>query len=143
MHRLSQITPRLYLSSYKISKDKSLLEKNGITHVINLSQEPDPHPETFHYLSFIIDDVPSANISYYFPYIWEYINEALNEGGKVLINCWAGISRASTSLISYLITHRNMELRDALKFVRSKRYVVDPNSGFIRQLRKLRPGYKY
>lgn len=62
----------------------------------------------------------------------ECVRNALKEGG-VLIHCHAGVSRSATVLIAYLISE-GMTYQDALKFVRSKRPIVEPNFGFTIQL---------
>jgi protein-tyrosine phosphatase len=56
---------------------------------------------------------------------------------KVLVHCHAGVSRSSTIVISYLMRkYINFSLNDALKFVKSKRPIIKPNKGFMKQLQK-------
>ena len=37
---------------------------------------------------------------------------------KVLVNCWAGISRSATLALAFLMEHRDMNLKQAIKQVR-------------------------
>jgi len=138
MHRLSPIFPGIYLSSYNISKRRDLLVEHGITHVINLSEHRNPHSDTFTYLKIDLPDYPDSDISQYFEQTSDFICQALSSGGGVLINCWAGMSRAPTILLAFLITRRGLDLDTALHWLQSRRSVVDPNPGFIEQLGKLK-----
>lgn len=66
---------------------------------------------------------------------FEFIRNT-NRGEGVLIHCYAGISRSSTILISYLMYEYNMRFSDVLNLVRRQRNIVQPNDGFIKQLSK-------
>jgi len=57
--------------------------------------------------------------------------------GNVLVHCFAGVSRSSTIVISYLMKKLNWSYREALEHVRKQRWVVNPNPGFVRQLKRL------
>ena len=65
----------------------------------------------------------------------EYIKNALDEGGKVLVHWFAGISRSSTFLLAYLLGEKQMVLADAYKLLKEKRAKCDPNIGFMVQLK--------
>jgi len=55
--------------------------------------------------------------------------------GRLLYNySYAGKSRSSAIIISYLIKEWQMSLEGALKLVVGKRPVAAPNAGFIKQL---------
>ena len=59
------------------------------------------------------------------------------ENKTVVVNCYAGISRSSTIVIAYLIAKNKWSLEESINFVKSKRIIVNPNDGFINQLRNL------
>ena len=63
-----------------------------------------------------------------------FIRNAFMEGGRVLVHCHAGISRSATTVISYLMSEHGLLLNAALQFVRNKRWFINPNPGFIKQL---------
>lgn len=65
------------------------------------------------------------------------IDKFLSLNRKVFVNCFAGVSRSATIVIAYLIYKQNMTYQDAYDFLKSKRYVISPNSHFINQLVKL------
>ena len=57
------------------------------------------------YLGLKLDDVEGQEIGSQFQQTGEWINEAItsDNNNKVLINCWAGISRSSTIATAYLV----------------------------------------
>ncbi|CAD7002647.1 unnamed protein product [Ceratitis capitata] len=72
--------------------------------------------------------IPTANA---------FINEVRRGAGRVLIHCNAGVSRAASIVIAYLILELRMTFDDAYGLVKSKRPCIQPNVGFIKQLKKL------
>ena len=49
---------------------------------------------------------------------------------------FAGVSRSSSCVIAYLMKEKGMSLYEALNFTKSKRFIVEPNFGFMRQLQE-------
>jgi protein-tyrosine phosphatase len=84
-------------------------------------------------LFIYIRDIPTANIYDKFQQTLDFIKEDKNQ--NVLIHCTAGISRSGTIVLNYLMTEHNMSLDDALEFARKKRKIINPNIGFINQLK--------
>jgi len=69
----------------------------------------------------------------YFDQAADYINRALQQGGKVLVHCREGISRSATVVLAFLMIHRNMTVQEAVRTVRKNRQII-PNEGFLKQL---------
>lgn len=65
---------------------------------------------------------------------FEFIDEAFNLNGKIIVNCARGISRSATIVIGYLMYRYNMSLNHALNYTLSKRSQVYPNDNFRKQL---------
>ena len=62
--------------------------------------------------------------------------QVLRRPGRVLVHCNAGVSRSSSIVIHYLLTHGLVDSYDnALAVVRKVRPVAQPNEGFEAQLR--------
>jgi len=67
----------------------------------------------------------------------DLIEAVRQDGGSVLVNCAAGMSRSAVIILMYLMHPReenNMSLLDALRFLKYKRPVILPNSDFLKQL---------
>lgn len=68
---------------------------------------------------------------------YRWIRKALQEGGKVLVHCHAGISRSTTLVCNYIMRRDGLSFDEALSSLRQKRRFVQPNPGFCQQLRRL------
>lgn len=88
------------------------------------------------YMGINILDVPQARISLHFQEASDFIEHALQTGGKILVHCMAGLSRSATIVLAFLMIRRSLSLEEAGRRVRSRRE-VRPNDGFIRQLIEL------
>ena len=53
-------------------------------------------------------DVAQTNIALHFDDVAEFIDEALANGGKILVNCEMGMSRSSTCVLAYLMLRQKM-----------------------------------
>ena len=133
---MSKILDNLFLGSYQDAKNEKFLKKNGITHIVTVGVELQAlFPKLFKYLYVPAYDSPGYKLSVYFDQIADFIHNAIeNEKGKVFVHCYMGISRSTTSILAYLIKHLKWPLLKARNFVQSKRPIVYPNDGFIRQL---------
>lgn len=64
-----------------------------------------------------------------------FIDTALaNPSSRVLVHCNLGISRSTTLILSYLMKTFNATLLEAFKYLRHRRPIICPNSGFLKQL---------
>ncbi len=70
----------------------------------------------------------------YFERACEFIEEARQSKGAVLVHCVCGVSRSTTLCCAYLMKHHSMTLEQALVQLRTRRHIIQPNNGFLRQL---------
>ena len=136
---LSEIIPNfLYISSYNATKNKALLEKNKITHIINCAadfcENVFESENKYTYLSFYLKDHVLENIECIFYECIKFIDNVKEKGGRVLVHCIQGISRSVTLVIAYLIFKNKLTYDKAFNIVQSKREISSPNFGFSIQL---------
>ena len=86
------------------------------------------------YLSIV--DHSSIQLLPYLDSLTKFIHDGLTYGEVVFVHCRAGVSRSATVVIAYLMRYYGLALDDALKYVKNRRSVVNPNPGFMAQLWK-------
>lgn len=136
---VDEILPGVFISGCSPAADKETLQKLQITHIVNLaSLFGNRFPELFTYLKIEIADSDDVDIKQHFYRVFRFIESTLTLGGRVLIHCNAGVSRAGAMITAYVMKTKGLKLKEALKFVRSKRTnnPVTPNDGFLRDLKK-------
>lgn len=139
---MSAITDRLYLGSYEQARSFQWLKSKGVTHILNCSREiPAVYPDSFVYLNLNLDDVPEQDITDALVCSHMFIKWSLNKKDTVVfVHCMMGISRSSTMVIHYLMKSGMFtNYEDAYRYVRGKRDIIHPNSGFVRQLKSRYP----
>uniref|UniRef100_F1L2R9 protein-tyrosine-phosphatase n=1 Tax=Ascaris suum TaxID=6253 RepID=F1L2R9_ASCSU len=73
----------------------------------------------------------------------KFIEDAINDGGNVLVHCEVGMSRSIVFVMAYLMRRYQWSVEKALLMVRTARPIAHPNDGFLRQLQVFqRTGYK-
>ena len=127
---------KLFVSGYKVVQNAKLLEKNKITHVLNLVGDycPNIHKDKYIYKNFFIRDSKSENIECLFYEIFEFIENCFSQNGKLVVHCIQGVSRSITVVVAFLIFKLRISFNDAFELVKLKRGVASPNIGFIAQL---------
>ncbi|PRP83472.1 putative dual specificity phosphatase, catalytic domain protein [Planoprotostelium fungivorum] len=117
----------------KASSDINELIRHNISHILCLSGGVATFPDGFKYMIYDIFDSQEQDIISLFPTTDEFITEALNTG-SILVHCQKGVSRSSTVVMAYLMKLKDIGFNEAADFVISKRPIVCPNIGFMRQL---------
>jgi len=119
------------------ASSKEALQAAGITHILTVaSGHPPKFPSTFKYKVIKVLDAPSTNLRGKFDSCIKFIRKVDECGGKVLVHCFAGVSRSATVVVAYLMKEKGMRMGKALRYVKEKRTFVNPNDGFRRQLKQ-------
>ena len=133
----NEIVNNLYLGSISSCYDFDELKNKGITHIISvMAGFVPPFPKDFKYLVINALDNENNDLSEIFKFSNEFIENAFDNNGKVLIHCMAGRSRSATILMAYLIDTIGMDVDNILLVVQNKRNIVQPNSAFMTQLKQ-------
>ncbi|XP_003223962.1 dual specificity protein phosphatase 19 [Anolis carolinensis] len=131
------LKPWLLLGSQDAAHDLDTMKKYRVTHVLNVAYGVEnPFPEDFTYKSIPILDLPETDIISYFPECFEFIEEVKLKDGVVLVHCNAGVSRAATIVIGFLMHSEGLDFTSAFSLVKNARPAICPNPGFMEQLRK-------
>ncbi|EGD73527.1 hypothetical protein PTSG_05231 [Salpingoeca rosetta] len=131
------VVPGLYIGSFHPASNKDVLEAQGITHVCCCVGVDPYFPDDFFYKVLPADDSPEQDMYQYFEDTYKFIHDAVSSDGRVLVHCGAGISRAATITLAYLLRSLRMPLNEAFSHLHHVRPVISPNTGFVRQLRRL------
>jgi protein-tyrosine phosphatase len=82
-------------------------------------------------------DDPSEDISQYFDVSADFIHSLVKQNKTVLVHCAAGVSRSTSLVVSYMMKYLGYKtVESALEVIRKNRPFVNPNKGFIRQLKE-------
>ncbi|KAL3883751.1 hypothetical protein ACJMK2_029985 [Sinanodonta woodiana] len=132
--QIAHITEHLFLSSAGAVKSDRV--KNlGITNVINCTLEiPNIECQGVETLQIFVEDAPHARLEMYFDRCADKIHQVSQKGGRTLVHCMAGVSRSATLCIAYMMKYKRMSLKQAYDYIKKRRPVIRPNTGFWRQL---------
>ncbi|GFG32565.1 hypothetical protein Cfor_12346 [Coptotermes formosanus] len=147
---MQEIVPGLFLGPYSSAMKSKLdhLAHHGITHIVCVRQDIEAHfirpnfPEKFKYLVLNIADSVTENIIQHFPKVRQFVDESLAMGGKTLIHGNAGISRSAALVLAYIMEKYGLSCKDAFSMVQERRFCINPNEGFMAQLKEFEPIYK-
>jgi protein tyrosine phosphatase (PTP) superfamily phosphohydrolase (DUF442 family) len=93
-----------------------------------------PLPPAVEGLHIDVEDHDDANLLDELPDALEFIDEALEDGGKVLVHCHAGVSRSTAVILAYMCSSMGLSLDEALEVLKLDHPCAMPNDGFMRQL---------
>ena len=131
-----KIIDGVYLGNINSVYDYEEMKKLGITHIISVVAGFYPSDKSFNYLILNALDTENTNLSEYFEICNNYIDEVLENNNKILIHCMAGKSRSVTILCAYIIKKFGMNVENSLKSIKYKRDIIEPNQGFLKQLKE-------
>mmetsp|Transcript_4390 Transcript_4390/g.11140 ORF Transcript_4390/g.11140 Transcript_4390/m.11140 type:complete len:359 (-) Transcript_4390:54-1130(-) len=149
---VSKVDDGLFQCGVQALDDVSNLHKLGVTHILNVARrdlyrrnvEHGGEAVTLHdvlhkhFTVKIMDtnDSSAQDLSPHFAEMAAFIAEGRAAGG-VAVHCAAGISRATTATVAYLVMRCGLTVDAAFTKVFCARPQAYPNEGFWRQLRDL------
>ncbi|TPP66903.1 SSH2 [Fasciola gigantica] len=137
MDEASEIFDHLLLGTTFNASNRGELERRSVTHILNVTREVDNFfpGDKFEYKNIRVFDDEQSSLLPYFEDTHRFINEAKAQGTCCLVHCRMGISRSATAVIAYAMKEQNWDLDTALTYVKGRRPCVQPNAGFMRELR--------
>nr|XP_055168282.1 protein phosphatase Slingshot homolog 3 isoform X2 [Nyctereutes procyonoides] len=133
--RASRIFPHLYLGSEWNAANLEELQRNRVSHILNMAREIDNfYPERFIYHNVRLWDEESAQLLPHWKETHRFVEAARAQGTRVLVHCKMGVSRSAATVIAYAMKQYGWSLEQALRHVQELRPIARPNPGFLRQL---------
>lgn len=139
----NRVDEHIFISGYLIAADNNFIQTNGIKFILKMFVDSPEYYGGAHrhpgveYMIVPAIDHPEYDISASIPMALAFIAKAKAMGQKILVHCHMGISRSATVILSFLMAFHGMPLETALVFLRSKRSIVNPNTGFLKFLKKM------
>jgi len=131
----NEVIEGIYIGAIGSSYNIEELKKYGITHIISvIAGYVPPYPDKFKYMVINALDDNNTNILKCFDDANNFIDDAFENNGKVLIHCVFGRSRSATILASYMIKSYGMLPHHVIDVIRTKRQIIEPNEYFRQQL---------
>jgi predicted protein tyrosine phosphatase len=134
---LSEITPRLHVGGQYRRRGWQRLARRGITAVVNMRIEYDDRaagiaPPRYLHLPTLDDTAPTlAQLDEGVA----FIADEVAQGGTVYVHCGAGVGRAATMAVAYLI-HTGLSAEEAWAQVRRVRPFIRPAAAQIAQIER-------
>lgn len=133
-YNANKVTDGLYISDFASACNVPQLKEDGITHILcTILSVDEIFPDDFVYKNIHARDIEEQDLSQYFEECNQFIDDAIEGGGNVLIHCSYGVSRSATMVIAYLIS-KGIRYNKALQMVKDARPIAQPNKGFKKQL---------
>mmetsp|Transcript_7611 Transcript_7611/g.19212 ORF Transcript_7611/g.19212 Transcript_7611/m.19212 type:complete len:159 (-) Transcript_7611:121-597(-) len=134
---LQEVHPGVFLTSRFGARRKDDMKAAGITHVVIVATRAEGiapcFPDDFRYMQVEINDNPSSQLVCHLKSVFEFMQAAVDTGGKVLVHCSAGRSRSASFVIAFKMRMEGVSFQDAFRAVDRVR-VLSLNGGFIEQL---------
>jgi protein-tyrosine phosphatase len=132
----NEIIPGLWIGNVDAADNHKELIARGVRVVIDLSDEPYSRSPNIHYVKIKIEDRADSDIRSLFDQTNAFIHSVISSGfGSVFVHCLAGVSRSGTVIVAYLMWSLGLCVEAALAHARLGRRCINPNSGFMRQLK--------
>ncbi|KAF6777321.1 hypothetical protein AHF37_03464 [Paragonimus kellicotti] len=116
----------LFGSSSDVAQDLNSLKSNGVTHIVNLVSNyiPNAFTEHFDYLSLVLYDNLQFRLRDSIYQCLDYLRNVRRRGGRCFIHCDAGVCRAPSMVIAYLILVEGYSYERAFTEVNNARNVA-------------------
>uniref|UniRef100_A0A7S4FFW7 Protein-serine/threonine phosphatase n=2 Tax=Eutreptiella gymnastica TaxID=73025 RepID=A0A7S4FFW7_9EUGL len=126
MDSMHEVRPGLFIGSMAAARDKALLRKHRITHVLTMNGVPPVFPKDFTYEVKKTNDADRRLLLQYLPTNLQFISGALTTGGCVFVHCERGVNRSGSMIVAYLMWNEGLNFEQALAEARAARRCINP-----------------
>mmetsp|Transcript_33243 Transcript_33243/g.54909 ORF Transcript_33243/g.54909 Transcript_33243/m.54909 type:complete len:187 (+) Transcript_33243:1-561(+) len=138
-----QIMPWLLLSDAHTAGEAEVLREHGVTHVLNAAGPSEGRMLVAKGIGAKYKQLGAQDRADY-PILvlhwreaWDFLEEARQQGGRVLMHCQAGINRSGCLAAAALMMHERIPVVDAVQRCKAARGTVLLNTGFQQALVRL------
>ena len=127
----------LFLGSLRTVQTEKVIRELKIERIVTAGKGLeilDPLPPGVDQLALNVDDIPEQSLIPVFDEVTAYIDAAKRDSKRVVVHCFAGLSRSVTFVCAYLIKQYGMTFKQSITTVKKARPNSNPNEGFRRQL---------
>jgi len=138
----TEIRKNIFVGALHDAKNDELLDRLSITHILNCCKTASRGlasqvANKYKYRELQCDDNLQQSLAGKLEEAFQFIDDAVkSEGGKVLIHCYAGVSRSAAITIAYMMQAFNLTYQQSYRELKDKRSIVAPNINFVAQLMK-------
>lgn len=100
--------------------------------VVNYDVSP---PADCEHMHIRLEDEADANILDHLEDALDFIDTAVESGGKVLVHCHNGVSRSALVVLAFMCYSMGFSVDEGLEMLRMDVPAASPNEGFMLQLR--------
>jgi protein phosphatase slingshot len=133
-NQMNEISKNLYLGPMEAAQTIDRPSNKGKWFVLSIMESP-PKLQYVKQLEINLSDHHATDISKWFDLGSEAILYHLKNGFRVLVHCRMGISRSASMVIAFLMRANHWSCQQAIEYVESKRPFINPNPGFMKQLK--------
>ncbi|XP_022102328.1 dual specificity protein phosphatase 19-like isoform X2 [Acanthaster planci] len=118
-----EVRPGLLFGSQDVATNLELLNQYKVTHILNVATGiSNVFPDNFIYKTVEILDLPGVEIT------------GARDKGKALVHCNAGVSRAPSIVIGYIMSKEGASFQAVFEELKGLRPAIRPNDGFRQSL---------
>jgi hypothetical protein len=115
----------------------------GGSHARTVAYNTKQSPSDINYMELEINDKPTQTLSGVLESSYNFIHDAIEKQGKILIHCVWGQSRSISCLIYFLMKHSKLSFDRAMTIIKDKKPTVRLDDAFERQLRSIDYEHRY
>ncbi|GMH92416.1 hypothetical protein TrVE_jg3638 [Triparma verrucosa] len=131
---LSLVTNNIVLGGRDEANNKGLMDKYGVTHILNVCKQlPNFFPTDYTYLKINAMDSPDYQLVQDYAKAAAFLSHVEKINGRCLVHCIAGVSRSVTLVMMHLMRNHEVCLNQCYKHIKSCRPFIRPNEGFLFQ----------
>ncbi|KAF8914907.1 protein-tyrosine phosphatase-like protein [Mucidula mucida] len=119
-----EILPNLWLGPFVVSKSAEAMHSLGITHIVCIRDAKEAFsvkprfPGQFEYIVLDVKDSEEQNLIRLFPQAKQFIDNAIAQGGKVLVHCNGGISISPAFVVMFVMQRERLSWEEALHMLK-------------------------